>query len=335
MVFALIHNGEVVVDAVGDVNTMDLWLQSQGQPAFTLTGNLQTLSGVGRLSGQLPFCAIGIQVEYSVFSDPANSSTEFSTHILCPEAVMDCSFESTATPNCLADAIIGFANLPSGCFSDDVNVRWFNQNGTLSEEPDAFIPLTGNEGMLYLEIEDGCCTILDSFLIENPTFAEAGPDIIACQGEMLQHAGTGGMGHYWEFPDGSTNSDSILTIPSASSTFEGWYFLHAFNEEGCEDIDSLYITVEMPPDPILDFPEFCIGDTLFLNLENETDYASFEWLNPQGFSIPNGYVANFQASDEGVYTLIATMASGCQIINAFEVSANNLPGLDYVIEEKL
>ena len=331
--FVLIDNGEVIVDGVMDVNTMDLWIQSQGQPPFTLTGNLQTLSGVGRLSGQVPFCAIGIRIEYSVFSDPANSSTEFSTHILCPEPSIDCSFEPSATPNCLADGIFCVANLPAGCFSDDATILWYNQNGNLAEGQEALIPLTGNEGMLYLEVQDGCCTIVDSFLIENPAFAEAGPDLTACQGEMIELAGSGGMGHFWEYPDGSTNADSILTIPSASSTFEGWYFLHAFNEEGCEDIDSLYITVEMPPNPVLSFIELCLGDTLFLSLENESDYASFEWTNPQGVPVPNGVVFDFQSSDEGAYTLIATTASGCQIINAFEISANSLPGLDYVIEE--
>ena len=170
--FTLIHDGEVIVEQVTDVNTMDLWIQSQGQPPFTLTGNLQTLAGVGRLSGQIPFCAIGMRVEYSVFSDPANSSTEFSTHILCPEPVLDCSFDPQVIPNCQADNILCFSNVPNGCFSDEVTVSWFNQNGILSNEPDVLLPLTDNEGMLYLEITDECCIILDSFLIEFPTFAD-------------------------------------------------------------------------------------------------------------------------------------------------------------------
>ena len=103
--FALIDNGEVLVSQVGDQNTMDMWLLSQSQPAFTLTGNLQTLNGVGRISGQIPPCAIGIQVKNIVFSNPANTSTEFAVHILCPEIIRDCTVEKEVIVDCINDNI--------------------------------------------------------------------------------------------------------------------------------------------------------------------------------------------------------------------------------------
>lgn len=53
--FALIDNDSLIVSEVSDVNTMDMWLQALGQPPFALPGNLQTLSGVGRISGTAPF----------------------------------------------------------------------------------------------------------------------------------------------------------------------------------------------------------------------------------------------------------------------------------------
>lgn len=331
--FTLIHDGEVIVEQVMDVNTMNLWIQSQGQPPFTLTGNLQTLAGVGRLSGQIPFCAIGMRVEYSVFSDPANSSTEFSTHILCPEPVMDCSFLPTVIPNCQADNILCFSNIPSGCFSDQLAVSWYNESGILSDEQDVLLPLTGNEGMLYLEITDGCCTIIDSFLIENPNFADAGPDLVACQGEAYEIAGSGGMDHFWELPDGDTSSDSLLVFTAITASDEGLYILHAFNEDGCEDTDSLFLTVELPENPLLEYTPTCIGDTLFLLLLNDTAYANYQWVNSQGFNIPFDFVSDFQLSDAGTYSLQATTASGCQIVTAIDVMAAELPAFDYVIEE--
>jgi gliding motility-associated-like protein len=331
--FTLIHDGAVVVEQVMDVNTMNLWIQSQGQPPFTLTGNLQTLAGVGRLSGQMPFCAIGMRVEYSVFSDPANSSTEFATHILCPEPVVDCSFDPQVLPNCQADNILCFSNIPDGCFSDEVTVSWSNQNGILSNDQDVLLPLTGNEGMLYLEITDECCTILDSFLIEFPDFAEAGPDLVACQAQPFEIAGSGGMDHFWELPDGTTSSDSLLVFSAITGSDEGLYILHAFDENGCEDTDSLLLTVEVPDNPIIEYTPACLGDTLFLFLLNDTAYADYQWVSPEGFNIPFDYVSDFQLSDAGTYSLRATTTAGCQIINTIDVMAAALPTFDYIIEE--
>jgi len=331
--FVLVHNGEVLVDGVSDLNTMDLWIQSQGQPPFTLTGNLQTLTGVGRLSGRLPFCAIGMRVEYSVYSDPANASTEFSTHIICPEAVQDCSFEPTAEINCLADAILLRANIPEGCYAEDASLHWYNGTDTLSQEAEANIQLEGNEGMFYLSIEDDCCSRLDSFLIENPDFAEAPPDFTACQGEAYEITGQGGQGHYWELPNGNSNGDSTLNLPSVTGSAEGLYILHAFNEEGCEDTDSLFITVEVPPSPEIAYTDACLGDTLFLEVLNDSIFTSTEWMHPDGFAVPNGVLPDFQLNDIGTYALTAISEAGCQIINAFEVSGAALPALDYLIEE--
>jgi gliding motility-associated-like protein len=331
--FVLMDNGEILVDQVSDINTMDLWIQSQGQPPFTLTGNLQTLTGVGRLSGQLPFCAIGMRVAYSVFSDPANASTEFSTHILCTEATQDCSFEPEATPNCLAGLILLRANLPQSCFANDATLQWYNASGLLSEEEDVNIPLAGNEGMIYLSIEDDCCQYLDSFLIENPDFAQAPPDFTACQGTSYQLNGQGGQGHYWELPNGSSNGDSTLNLPSITGSAEGLYIFHAFNAEGCEDTDSIYITVQVPPAPEIDVLEACLGDTLYLTVQNDTLFTSLEWEHPDGFPVPNGILPNFQLNDIGTYTLTAITPEGCQIINTLAVSGEALPAIDYLIDE--
>ena len=331
--FTFIYNGEVLTSEESDVNNMNLWIQSLGQPPFTLTGNLQTLTGVGRISGQLPFCAIGMRVEYSVYSDPGNSSTEFSTHIICPEPVQECSFQPYVDVNCLIDAIFVEANIPDACFAVDASVSWHNANGILSEEQDALIPLTGNEGMLYLTIEDDCCIYQDSFPVANHDFAEAGPDLTACQGAAYQITGNGGQEHYWELPNGSSNMDSVLNLPVVTASVEGLYILHAFNEDGCEDTDSIYITVESPPNPQIGFTETCLGDSLFLQVFNDTVFAETQWTNPQGLVIPYGFIADFQTNDIGTYSLTGTTQSGCQIINTIGVTAMALPELDYIIQE--
>jgi hypothetical protein len=81
--FAFVHEGELQTQGVNTPEMMNMWLQSFNQPAYALPGNLQTLAGVGRISGTIPFCAIGFYVEYEVNSSPGSGTTEFSTHIIC------------------------------------------------------------------------------------------------------------------------------------------------------------------------------------------------------------------------------------------------------------
>ena len=145
------------------------WLQSLSQPPFALTSNLQTLTGVGRISGTLPPCAKGIFIRIIVYSNPNSTSTEFSTHILCPEIIRPCQIEAKAEVDCRKDSLFLSASLPLDCFSQNARVYWRNGSGQLFESARASLQLTGNEGMYYLTVEDGDCAVVDSVLVENPS----------------------------------------------------------------------------------------------------------------------------------------------------------------------
>ena len=160
--FALVHNNVLEVESVNDQNLMEMWITSFNQPDFTLTGNLQILTGVGRISGTIPSCATGLEVEYVVFSDPQNTTTEFSTHILCPEEVMDCSIIPELQIDCPNNTFTLNAEIPTACFSQDVNVQWSNASGPVGSGAFVQLDLDGNEGMYYLSVEDDCCSIIDS-----------------------------------------------------------------------------------------------------------------------------------------------------------------------------
>ncbi|NJL75963.1 MAG: hypothetical protein HC892_14010 [Saprospiraceae bacterium] len=114
--FAFVLDDSLMVADVRSDSEMSLWLASFGQPAFSLTGNLQTLAGVGRISGTLPFCAIGMEVEYDIYNNLANTTTEFSTQIICPIAVHSCAIALNATPNCNTNQLQLQAILPNACF---------------------------------------------------------------------------------------------------------------------------------------------------------------------------------------------------------------------------
>lgn len=331
--FALVENDSLLVQGVNDVNTMNLWLQSLGQPPYALPANLQTFTGVGRLSGQLPFCAKGLRVEFVVFSNPTSTSTEFSTHIHCPEVVRSCVIEKEVEVDCQKDSITLRALLPPDCFSGPLQVEWSNSNGWSSDSIAARLPLSGNEGMYYLRVEDDCCTYVDSVLVENPDFAQAGADQLICQGTTASLQGGGGISHFWERPDGSTEDGAALAIPNALGTDSGPYILHAFNEEGCEDTDTLLLTVNVPPTPEILFEEVCLEDTLLLRLGNDSLFNQIVWAGATGNNIPNGILYSFQPSDIGAYTLAATDSLGCEIRETFDVFGFTPSDIESVVEE--
>lgn len=330
--FALINNNEVLVSEIDDQETMNMWLLSQNQPPFALTGNLQTLVGVGRVGGHIPPCAIGIQVKNIVFSNPANTSTEFAVHVLCPEIIRDCSIQKEVLVDCINDSISLNAIIPPDCFAPDAIITWSNNAGVEINSRKADLPLSGNEGWYYITIEDDCCTVIDSVLVENPPFANAGPDLLICQGETQELRGIGGSGHFWEFIGGLVYNDSIAVISDAQNADDGFYVLHAFNEEGCEDTDTLNLTVNIPPLPEIQFEEPCIGDTLFLSVQNDSLYTQLNWLNVQGNSTPP-LNANFQTEDIGLYTLITIDSADCEVPHPFTVNGFQLPAIEFLIEE--
>ncbi len=326
--FVLVFNDSTLVEGLTDRDEMDLWLSALNQPAFALQGNLQSLVGVGRVSGYLPPCAIGITVQYVVNSNPANATTEFSTHILCPESIKECTVSKEVRVDCQTDSIFLEALIPSQCYSEQVQVVWRNQQGFVSAGSTASLPLSGNEGKYYLTVEDDCCIYVDSFTVENPSFAKAGTDRTVCQGEQVTLSGTGGVSHFWELPDGSTESGASYLIDNVGVEMEGAFVLHAFNEANCEDTDTLLLRVNTPPQPEVEVQGACLGDTATFAVDNAQHFISFVWLDPSGAPLPGGLIPNLQPDRFGSHTLIATDSVGCEVSKTFEVSGNELPSID-------
>ncbi len=331
--FALFHRGELQVSDVSDRNMMDMWLASFGQPAFSLTGNLQTLVGVGRISGVIPFCAIGWQVEYSVFGNPGSTSTEFATQILCLEPLAVCPLALIADIDCQRDSLLLRAAVPSECFADDVLLTWSDGSGWSATGTEVGRRASGNLGTYYLTIDDGFCVKTDSIIVENPPFAQAGNDLEVCAGDAVRFAGSGGFGHFWEAPDGSILNDSIVNFANASAPQTGSYILHAFNAENCEDTDTLNLTVNVPPIPEIAFEAPCLGDSLVLRVVNDSAFAETNWTHPRGFVFDPPVLADFQINDAGIYMLNAMDNNGCQMSESVTILGSEPPDLDIYIEE--
>ncbi len=332
--FALVHEGILQVTNIDNQNTMNMWLQSFNQPPFALPGNLQTLAGVGRISGMIPSCAIGFRVEFIVFSNPASTTTEFSCHILCPEIIADCRVAKSGRIDCRKDSLYLEANLPADCFSPQTRVTWRHAGGWESESGIAKRALSGALGWYYLTVEDESCSILDSLLLESPPFADAGPDLDRCENDALLLAGEGGTDHRWTLPSGAAQTDSVLQLGPLSAADSGLYILQAVNPEGCTDTDTMRLAVRTPPLPQIEYEAPCIGDTLSLTVVNTGDYENFAWTDPQGGTLPqHPVIPGFQAPDAGEYTLTVTDTFGCLRVEKIEVAGMEPPDLEADIRE--
>lgn len=330
--FALMDQNELLVSGVSDEATMNMWLQSLGQPDYQLPGNLQTLAGVGRISGVLPACAIGLYVEYSVYSNPNNASTEFATYIHCPQIIGDCAPALSHQIACQQDSLYLEAQIDPNCISPTATVRWTNRQGWEAPGQMAARDLSGHLGWYYFEVADECCTLVDSILIEIPPFAMAGPDESLCAGESLNLGGSGGTQPYWEFNGNQLPEGPTWQVPSVSMADDGAYIYHAFDANGCEDTDTLLVQVNLPITPDLASTSPCFGDTLFLELSNSAAFTAFSWTHPNGAVLSDNYIADFQATDTGNYTFQATDTHNCGVEENVAVSGAPLPEFDYEIE---
>ena len=317
--FAFVFNDSLQVEDVNDLGTMELWLQSFNQPPFSLQGSLQTLRGVGRLSGLIPFCAKGLRVEYVVNSNPANATTEFSTHIICPEVIQDCTVEKDLVIDCIRDSFSLKALIPSKCFSQDVIINWEGPDGRLFEEEEIVLPLAENQGWYYLSIWDECCETRDSILVSYPQFADAGPDLTTCENDPIEVLGQGGVDYVWNLPSGDTIQGPLLTQTAVES---GFFELIAYDTIGCAAVDSFYLEVVQPIEPIVQMPNICIGLPVQFVLNNDSLFSSKIWLNPNDQTIPNGNLSNFQLENTGIYKVVGTDQNGCTAELAFEVTTN-------------
>ncbi|MEM0995221.1 MAG: hypothetical protein AAGI49_19475, partial [Bacteroidota bacterium] len=331
--FAFVYNDSVYVENVREVADINLWLNSFDLPDFSLTGNLQTLSGAGRLSGTLPLCAIGVEVQYDVFNNTANTTTEFATQIGCLEIVTDCQPQLTADLDCQNNELRLNANVNSACIPNGARTFWTNAAGEeLGEGTNLSLPLLGNLGQFFWVIADECCRYETAVQVENPPFLSQQADQLLCAGETAVLVGTGGSGHFWKKLDGLIFQDSLLIFQNTSAENTGTYVLHAFNEIGCENTDTLELIVNVPPAPIVNLPDICIGDTLNLQLNNDSLFTQIEWLSPEQQILSSTTFTSIQQEDFGTYAVQVKDSANCLVEQFFELNGSLPPevSIEYI-----
>ncbi len=113
-----------------------------------------------------------------------------------------------------------------------------------------------------------------------------------------------GAGFIYEWSDGSTTQ----TLEVISS---GTYWVTVSNAAGCEDYDTITVTVE--PAPPFNFPDtiqFCEGTTI--TIDAGSGYSSYLWHD-------GSTLQTFVTDDSGTYWCTVINATGCSTTDTVHV----------------
>lgn len=160
-------------------------------------------------------------------------------------------------------------------------------------------------------------------------FANAGRDTIVCSGSEdieLQLFASGGASYSWSPGTGLSNpniANPIATIKNTST-----YIVTAKDKNGCEDKDTITITVKSGSVKVDAFPSDtsgCVGTEIQLSA---TGAVSYLWQPPSGLDKDN--IANPKLIISGVvrYVVTGTDSAGCAATDTITVKGFTLPKVD-------
>ncbi len=137
--------------------------------------------------------------------------------------------------------------------------------------------------------------------------AEAGTGAHLCPGDSVQIGADTIPGYTYSWDPPLDLSDPTGSNPFASPTEDVQYYLTILNADGCEDVDSVMITVfgiEAFPDTVI-----CTNDSVLVSVIGG---SSFSWLPVAGVSNPTSSSTYITAGLAPIYTVTASDGLGCE-----------------------
>lgn len=204
----------------------------------------------------------------------------------------------------------------SGSVGSGLGFTWTVLEGNIVTDPGQMVITVDEPGHYRLIVSSAGCA--DTAY----TAVQTGPDgpfiyteggTVTCNDPAVQLNAVvfpTNVSYQWTGPGGfiSNQLKPVVNEP-------GFYYLHAMDSLGCEQVSIVeVIDGTAPPVPLIQIRNVdCIGQTArFLAFPNRNDFA-YEWSGPGGFSSSD---RNVTVSLGGIYTLTITGPNGCQgIIN--------------------
>jgi large repetitive protein len=197
-----------------------------------------------------------------------------------------------------------------------------------SQNPTISNVTSSNSGTYTVTATDGnSCTSLVtvSAFVSIPNSGPSAASTTVCLNGSLSLSGGGGVGYTWTEPQGFTSTLQSPIINNMTTNKGGYYKLAIIDAVGCQDIDSVLITVSVPPTATAaNNGPVCIGSTL-----NLTGAAgdSYYWAGPNGFasSVQNPIITNITAAAAGTYTTYLYNSYSCFTTATTAVTTKALP----------
>ena len=150
---------------------------------------------------------------------------------------------------------------------------------------------------------------------------EAGNDLSICSGDSIQLNASGGNFYIWT--PNTDISDNSISNPFVKPIINTQYFLNGTDSNGCSNIDSIEITIDLLPTiTISNDTAICLGDTINITAGGGTNY---EWLNLD--SINNISIANpnIWPNITSTYPVKVTGLNNCIDTAEINITVNTLP----------
>lgn len=190
--------------------------------------------------------------------------------------------------------------------------KWDFGNGNISSlqnPPVQQFTETGTYSVLMTaSYNEGCAdTSISTFAVKPLPGVFAGNDTILCAGSSVQLSASGANTYQWQ----STAALSCRNCnsPVITATDDVYAYVTAQNNEGCENTDSVFISIKKPF--TLNVPSdasICTGKTIQLNLSGAEVYS---WFPAEGLN--NAAIGNPVAAPAATttYTVVASDSLNC------------------------
>jgi PKD repeat protein len=208
---------------------------------------------------------------------------------------------------------------------------WTGPNGFISSSQNATIPnaTTSNAGTYYLTVTDGGCTSdPDNTVVTvntKPT-ATASSNSPVCEGATIALYGwPDSMDSYsWTGPNGFISSSQNATIPNATTSNAGTYYL-TVTDGGCtSDPDNTVVTVNTKPTATASSNSPVSEGATIQLYGSPNGMTSYSWVGPGGWisSLQNPTRSSATLAMAGTYTLTVTNSNGCTDDESTSVTVN-------------
>ncbi|MEI7595160.1 MAG: choice-of-anchor L domain-containing protein [Bacteroidota bacterium] len=187
---------------------------------------------------------------------------------------------------------------------------------------------------------NGCSGTDDVIVTISPeVIADAGDDVIICEGNSTVLNASGGTTYKWS-PASSLSADNVSS-PTATPTNTTNYTLTVYDNIGCSDFDDVKVTVN--PYPTSNFnvvsPICQVNNTTITYLGNGTSTADYTW-NFDGGTIVSGsdqgpYVINWNTSGTHQISLYVEQAECKSPITTQNVIVNPMPTSTFSVESPI